>query len=213
MPDIVAPGTAIPLFNASAVVDPIKSPIEPPSEGQIVKNRPADNNLEIIPILTGVSQLEADLFKNKSDLKLLTSKVAMHLSPEQRQRLFGALDRLLAIEDWEEESFEIDLKAFQSFLRFVIYARIGHIPNVGVGPGGTVLAGWHVEEKSVYTEFWPADQCTLIIRLRSDRGLERFAWRGHVARLRDVVARNDAIECLESAENRYAKFETHDDTR
>ncbi|HVC52860.1 MAG TPA: hypothetical protein VND87_12645 [Stellaceae bacterium] len=194
MPDIVALGrSAQQPLSASAVVDPIMSPIERPSQGR------AEGSLyqpQIIPILTGAEKLESDLFKNRAELKLLTSKVAMHLSFEQRQSLFLSIDRLLAAEEWEDESYEIDLESFQSFLRFVIHAKIEHMPNIGVGPGGTVLAGWHAKSKSVHAEFFPADHCMLMIKLQSDRGLERFAWRGHVARLRDVVFHNGAIECL-----------------
>jgi hypothetical protein len=182
--------------DASAVVDTIGSIVEAPSQGRLEGNITAGGEPKIFQVLTGAEALEANLFKNRANLKLLTSKVAMHLLSEQRRSLFSGIDQLLDVAQWEDESSEIDEKAFQSFLRFIIYAQLSRIPNIGVGPDGTVLAGWHGDGKSIHVEFLPADQCTVLIRSHSDRGPERFAWRGHVARLQHVVASNDAIECL-----------------
>lgn len=187
--------------DASTVVDPIRSLVEAPSQGRLDGNVTAGGEPKIFQVLTGAGGLEADLFKNKADLKLLTSKVAMHILPDQRRNLFYGIDRLLDVAKWEEESVKINVKAFQSFLRFIIYAKLIQMPNLGVGPDGTVLAGWHCAAKSLHVEFESGDQCTVLIRLQSVRGPERFVWRGHVARLQYIVANNDAAECLTGNEN------------
>ncbi len=141
--------------------------------------------------------LEASLFRNRADLKLLASQVAMHLSNEERHALFSAIDWLLDHAEWEDESSQIDENAFRSYLRFMIVARPRRFPNLGVGPNGILLAGWHKDEKSVHAEFLPKDQCMALVKFSSARGPETFAWRGHVARLRSVVQDNDAIECMD----------------
>ncbi len=141
--------------------------------------------------------LESSLFTNRATLKVITSQVAMHLTEEERRSLFFAIDSLLGIENWEEESSQIDERAYRSFLRFMIYARPGQLANLGVKPGGAILAGWHGGAKSVYVEFLPDDQCVAFIKSSSVRGPEKIAWRGHVARLRAVIESNDAIECLD----------------
>ncbi len=141
--------------------------------------------------------LEAVLFRNRADLKILASQVAMHLSNEERHALFSAIDWLLDHAEWEDESSQIDENAFRSYLRFMIFARPRRFPNLGVGPNGTLLVGWHKDEKSVHSEFLPKDQCMAVIKFSSARGPETFAWHGHVARLRSVVQNNDAVECMD----------------
>jgi hypothetical protein len=141
--------------------------------------------------------IEGDLFANRAALKIATSQVAMHLQPEERIALFGELDRLLDFTHWEDESSKIDVEAFRTFLRFLIFARPKDLPNIGVAPEGHVLASWHLADTSIFVEFLPEDQCSLIVRSRSDRGDETLAWRGHVAALRDVITRNRSAEALD----------------
>lgn len=141
--------------------------------------------------------LEASLFRNRADVKILTSQVAMHLSNEERQALFSAIDWLLDHAEWEDESSQIDENAFRSYLRFMIFARPCRFPNLGVGPNGTLLVGWHKDEKSVHAEFLPEDQCMVVVKFSSARGPETFAWHGHVARLRSFVENNGAVECID----------------
>jgi hypothetical protein len=144
-----------------------------------------------------IEELRQSLFRNRAVLKILTSQVAMHLNSEERNNLFASIDRLLDAGEWEDESSEIDDKAFRSYLRFTIYARPHRVPNLGVGPSGTLLAGWHKEENSIYIEFFPDDQCVGIFRFSSGRGTERIAWRGHVARVREVIENNRLADCID----------------
>lgn len=141
--------------------------------------------------------LEASLFRNRANLKILASRVAMHLSNEERRTLFLAIDRLLDHAEWEHESSQIDEHAFRSYLRFMIFACPHRLPNLGVGPYGTLLVGWHKNEKSVHAEFLPKDQCKALVKSSSVRGPETIAWRGHVARLRSVVESSGAVECID----------------
>ncbi len=141
--------------------------------------------------------LEASLFRNRADLKILASQVAMHLSNEERCALFLAIDRLLDHAEWEDESSQIDESAFRSYLRFIIFARPRRFPNLGVAPNGTLLVGWRKDEKSVHAEILPEDQCVALVKIISARGPETIAWRGHVARLRSVVETNGAVECID----------------
>jgi hypothetical protein len=140
--------------------------------------------------------LEGTLFRNRADLKILASQVAMHLSNEERRLLYSTIDRLLDHAEWEDESSHINNKSFGSYLRFMIFARPRVFPNLGVGSTGNLLAGWRKEEMSVHAEFLPDDQCIALVKVISARGPETIAWRGHVARLRFVVENNGAAECL-----------------
>lgn len=206
MPELIpstnsAAGLRAPGFDPSVAVAPnppwAERPSQRYSEDRIApsiehKTVPADAHGSI-----EVDLLERDLFAHRAQLKEVTSRVAMHLSSEERRSLFSAIDRLLDAEHWEDESSKIDDDAFRSFLRFMIFAHPRRIPNLGVGPDGPILAGWHAEGKSVYVEFLSEDQCVAVIRLASERGPERIAFRGHVAHLRDLVRNNSAIECFD----------------
>jgi len=152
---------------------------------RVTAGAPAIHSQAYVP--TTGQGLEAALFQNRSELKLLTGQVAMHLGRAERTSLFEAIDRLLDIEHWEDESSKIDVGAFRTYLRFAIYARPGRIPNLGVGPSGALLAGWRSEGRSAHVEFLPDDQCVALLRYESVRGPETSAWRGHVARLRSMI--------------------------
>ena len=202
MPDLVPSAVGKsdlrqPGFDTSALLASTAPPIEPPSRSKIEGNITGGGERRIFRIPAEIKGLEATLFKNRADLNLLTSQVAMHLSTEVRHNLFHAIDRLLNITEWEDDSSQIDEKSFRSFLRFTIYARPRNIPNLGVSPDGALLAGWHADGESVHVEFVPDDQCMAIIRLQSARGPERIARRGHVAGLREFIENNGAIDCID----------------
>jgi hypothetical protein len=127
----------------------------------------------------------------------MTSQIAMHLSAEHRSKLFSALDALLGVEHWEDESTQVSLQAFQSFLRFLIFGRPIKFPNLGVSPRGGILAGWRTESKSAHAEFLPQDVCVVLLKTETARGPEGLAWRGPVARLRIMLAHNEALDCIE----------------
>ena len=200
MPDLVlvAPQpSARPGFDPSAFIEQNLPSQEVPSQGRLEGNIIAGGDTKVIIVPAGAVGIEAALFKNRADLKLVTSRVAMHLTNEQRHSIFSAIDRLLSLTDWEDDSAEIDERAFRSFLRFAIYARPRQIPNLGVSPDGGLLAGWHADGKSVHVEFLPDDQCMALVRSQSARGPERIARRGHVAGLREFIENNAAVECID----------------
>jgi hypothetical protein len=129
-------------------------------------------------------------------LKVAASQVAMHLHSDERRNLFASIDRLLDLEHWEDESSQISEASFRTFLRFTIFAHPRRQPNLGVSRDGTLLAAWRCAEKSIHVQFLAADQCIALIRSVSERGLERTAWQGHVARLRGRILANEALECI-----------------
>jgi hypothetical protein len=162
-----------------------------------VENLRAGEKPLIFHLPEPVHGLEEELFRKRSDLKVITSQVAMHLTAEHRQKLFTALDLLLGLEHWEDESNQIQQEAFRTFLRFLIFVHPRRFPNLGVSSLGCVLAGWHSETKSLHAEFLPDNICTILLRSRTDRGPEGLAWRGPVARFRAVVEHNEGIACID----------------
>lgn len=187
-PDQAAP------FDAGRSISSV--PSRPTLPQQVSKSAPIGSP-RTIAIPGEINGTEACLFSNRAQLKILTSKVAMHLSPEERRHLFLAIDRLLDINDWEDESSEINVDAFQSYLRFIIYSHPIRIANFGVSSKGNLLAAWRTTNKSVSVEFLPNDACIALIKLMSERGPEAIAWRGNVARLKETIRNNGAGDCID----------------
>jgi hypothetical protein len=202
VPDIIPPTlplSGLPSSGIELAASGALASLVPPTQSkeQAESNLLGPPNRRVIYTLTDTAGLEAELFEARARLKLLTSQVAMHLKPEERRSLFGAIDRLLGLAEWEEDSVKFDEGAFRSFLRFTIYAHPRRIPSVGIGPDGALLTGWHCKEDSVHVEFLAGDQCIALIKMETDRGTERIAFRGHVARLRDVLENNGVIACVD----------------
>ena len=143
---------------------------------------------ETATVASGASPIEAQLFGNRAAIKVATSQVAMHLTDDQRRILFSEFDRLLDVAHWEDESALVNLDAFRTFLRFMIYARPHRLPNLGVDQDGSVLASWRSAAATVFAEFAPGDECVAMIKGRTDRGDEALTWKGHAARLREIAA-------------------------
>jgi hypothetical protein len=107
--------------------------------------------------------LEA-VFNNLATLKVATSKLAMHLSDRYRTSLFDEVDRLLNIENWDDDSSLVDVRSFETFLRAVLYNRIGRMPSLGISQG-LVLAAWHGRKgaQRLYVEFLPDDRVKVLL--------------------------------------------------
>jgi hypothetical protein len=142
---------------------------------------------ETTTVARGVPSIEAQIFSNRVAIRVATSQVAMHLTDQQRRILFSEFDRLLDVAHWEDESALVNLDAFRTFLRFMIYARPRRLPNLGVDQDGAVLASWRSAAATVFAEFASGDECVAMIKGKTARGEEVLTWKGHAARLRDIA--------------------------
>ena len=105
---------------------------------------------------------EQRVFKRRADLKILASRIAMHLSPDLRNKLFGGIDRLYDEENYVEgEDAPILSESYRSFLRFVIYSKVSRPPALGVSREGHLLAAWIVDGQKLFLEFLAKDRVRL----------------------------------------------------
>ena len=81
-------------FDTSAMLISPLPAMERPSQGRLEGNITAGAERKVVHVPADIGGLEAELFENRSSLKLLTSQVAMHLSLDERRGLFAAIDRL-----------------------------------------------------------------------------------------------------------------------
>jgi hypothetical protein len=145
--------------------------------------------------------LELQLFDNAAELKVLFSKIAMHLSPEWRATIFEQVDALLKLEDWEDDSSLIKIGTFSTFLRFVIYMAPDQCPSLGVGPTGHLLAAWVKGAQRITVQFLPNDQAIATLIKEGTREKETVAWRGHVVDLKLFIERFGAAEVMSEVES------------
>lgn len=82
---------------------------------------------------------------------------------------------------------------------FSDYARPpAAIPTLGLNHDGSLLAAWIKADHKITVSFLPNDQAKAILILPTTRGeKEVLSWQGNVASLRDFIARNHALLCLE----------------
>lgn len=121
-----------------------------------------------------VGDQETEIFNNLTAVKVTTSRVAMHLSDRYRRALFREIDRLLSVEDWDDDSSLLDEKSFETFLRAIIYGRIRRVPSLGVA-AGRVLASWRssMPAQRLYVEFLADDRVSAVGSINGANGAEQ----------------------------------------
>ena len=133
------------------------------------------------------AQITERLFNASAQLKILVSKVSMHLSDDWRQRLFRKLDSLHDPENWEQSDTLVDPGSFMGFLRLIL--QIGPIArmSLGVSPEGHFLTGWIRDKDSLTLEFTGRDEIRwALVRHLGDRR-ESAAGRTSLERLPAVL--------------------------
>ncbi len=150
----------------------------------------AQNNAQFEP--TNVTEVRS--FKNLSELKTLTSLLAMHLSRETRSIIFSEIDYLLDPNDFDiSEDSLISPESFQSYLRFLTYYPSVCPGNLGVAFSGDLFAVWLEEdgdnEKLLNIEFLPEDHVKCSFSNKKETKLEEaFSYVGPMKRLEKTLA-------------------------
>jgi hypothetical protein len=132
--------------------------------------------------------IEERLFDALAQFKIRTSLVAMHLDRDWRSKLFGQLDSLLDVQDWEPLDRPPTVESFTTFLRMLIFLRPTRRPGLGATTKGELIATWTVGNDRLTIECLPLDlvRWSLSVSINDDR--ERAAGISPVARLRDVLS-------------------------
>lgn len=134
-----------------------------------------------------VVSLEHRLFDALASAKILTSRVAMHLSNEWRRKIFLHLDSLHSLEDWEEEDLPVDQDSFNSFLRGLIYLAPKKIPGLGLSRDGKIIASWVAGSDRLTLEFGKSDRVRWVLSYTVDDERERAAGDTTATRLSAVL--------------------------
>lgn len=153
-----------------------------------------DSNYQFDPESHGGQE---KLYANRAELKLLTARIAMHLTEKQRSDLFKQIDELLDHENWTVDDSLIAAPSYRTLLRFLVYAKGVRRPSLTVSSQGFVSSSWVGEGRRLTIEFLPRDHIRLVLRRRhnlfNEPELEAFAYEGSISRLDAVLAPFDAV--------------------
>jgi hypothetical protein len=128
--------------------------------------------------------LEDQVFEALAEAKVLTSKVAMHLEREFRDRLFQQLDTLHETDQWEEGDEPLDQSSFQTFLKAILTIRPERRPGLGLSQSGNLIAAWTTARDRLTIEFLPNDRVSWVLARYDDTDEPaRFAGQTSVSQL------------------------------
>jgi len=131
--------------------------------------------------------LEERLFVALAEAKVWTSRIAMHLDRETRDRLFRQLDVLHDAEEWGEGDRPVALDSYKSLVRAILFHRINRRPSLSLMPNGNLLALWTDGADYLTIEFLSRDQAKWLVQSTSLDGPERAAGTSPLQRLRAVL--------------------------
>jgi hypothetical protein len=131
--------------------------------------------------------LDEQLYDALAAFKIRTAAVAMHLDRDWRVKLFGQLDSLLALADWEAEDLPPTIESFSTFLRMLTLLRPQRRPGLGATSDGRLIAAWTVGDDRLTIECLPKDLVRWHVSVTIDGERERAAAETPLPRLAAVL--------------------------
>lgn len=140
----------------------------------------------------GTAGVGLQLFNATAEVKVWTSRVAMHLDRVTRDRLFAQIDALHDHDEWSEGDSKIALASYQTMIRAMIHHRMNSKPALSIMPSGNVIALWTRDAGRLTVEFLPGNRVRWLVAMQSKQGPERAAGESPIERLSDVLRPYDA---------------------
>ena len=122
----------------------------PEGKRVLLGNRERHTFLQTVP---DSASLEAQIFNSLVSLKVAVSQYAMHLSTEERHRIFEELDYLINVDDWHEGDTLPNIVAFRDFLKWMIYSKYFKWISLGVSEEGGMLVAWKTKRVLLTARF------------------------------------------------------------
>jgi hypothetical protein len=121
------------------------------------------------------AQLESKLFDALVKLKVAVAKYAMHISSDERHRIFEELDSLLNCDDWHEGDTLPAADSLVAFLKWSIYSKRIDWTSLGVSNEGHILVAWRSPRVQLTAAFAVPDEVKWTARVESKTGIEHAA--------------------------------------
>jgi len=128
------------------------------------------------------------LFDACANVKILTSKVSMHLNSEFRNNLFIQIDRVHEPKSWNQDDEPVNQLSFNSFLRWYLLNTPEQGPGIGLSPLGNLVAAWMVGRDRLIIEFLPKDKTKWLISRYYNDEKERGSGQTSISRLSAVLS-------------------------
>jgi hypothetical protein len=155
-----------------------------------LRNRPSPASLRIeAAAATNSKPLQESLFDALAGVKILTSRVAMHLERDWRDRLFRQLDSLHDPDEWETGDQPIQQSSFATFLKAILSINPDRRPSLGLSHGGHLIGAWTRGQDRLTIEFLANDRVRWVLSLyHGDDDIGRYAGEDLVSRLAEGLA-------------------------
>lgn len=132
--------------------------------------------------------IEEKLFDATASVKILASKVAMHLDRDRRNKLFSQIDSLHDIAEWDEEDMPIKDSSFDTFLKAVLLISPKQHPGLGLSHKGNLIATWGNNQDRLIIEFLPKELVRFVLSRTIDGKIERATVETNISRLYECLA-------------------------
>jgi hypothetical protein len=130
---------------------------------------------------------DAQVFNVLVDLKVETSRIAMHLEDSWRSGLFRQLDSLLDAENWDFSDRLPTMDSYMTFLRLLILLGRPRRPGLGATSDGNIIAAWTNDQNRLTIECRPYDQLRWIVVRDLPGGVVRSANTCTTKQLREML--------------------------
>lgn len=98
------------------------------------------------------------IFDERAKLKIATAKKALaYLDKKFKDALFAQIDLVLNEEDWEVSDPVVDVKSFETLLKFVLNHRPAEAPSINISNSGNIIATWINDNSKVRMECFPSE--------------------------------------------------------
>jgi hypothetical protein len=113
---------------------------------------------------------EEKIFDALVSLKLAASTYAMHLSADERSRIFAELDDKINVDDWHQEDKLPAVQSFVQFLKWMIFARHHKWTSIGVSAAGTITVAWRTPRVLLTADFVQENEVRWAAQLTGENG-------------------------------------------
>jgi len=163
-----------------------------PSPGSLLQEQPIAGLMQTSTTRTARVSVEPSLherlFDALAEVKIMTSKVAMHLDKQWRQKLFAQLDSLHDPDEWEEGEEPLQQESFATFLKAMLAINPERRPGLGLSSLGHLIAAWTTGSDRLTIEFLPGDRTRWVLARAVSGETDRFAGDTPVSRLVEGLA-------------------------
>lgn len=135
----------------------------------------------------GHKPLNEALFDATAAVKVLSSRVAMHLDKDRRNKIFRQIDSLHDINEWDEEDKPIKDSSFETFLKAILLISPQRHPGLGLSNEGNLIASWGDNKDRLVAEFLPKDHVRFVLSRIIDGETERASGQTTVDRLYECL--------------------------